>query len=51
MMRESMDGLVAFLGAARKRSFTRATAELGVRLLTRTTRSVSTTEPGGRLLK
>jgi DNA-binding transcriptional LysR family regulator len=64
-----MDDLVAFLAVARKQSFTRAAAELGIsqpalsakitslearlgiRLLTRTTRSVSTTEAGERLLK
>jgi DNA-binding transcriptional LysR family regulator len=69
MMRESMDDLVAFLAVARKQSFTRAAAglgisqpalsakitsleaRLGIRLLTRTTRSVSTTEAGERLLK
>lgn len=68
MARESMDDLVAFLLVARKRSFTRAAAELGIsqpalsakmtalearlgiRLLTRTTRSVATTEAGERLL-
>jgi DNA-binding transcriptional LysR family regulator len=64
-----MDDLAAFLAVARKQSFTRAAAELGIsqpalsakitslegrlgiRLLTRTTRSVSTTEAGERLLK
>lgn len=69
MLRESLDDLVAFLVVARKQSFTRAAAELGIsqpalsvkmtalearlgiRLLTRTTRSVSTTEAGERLLK
>jgi len=69
MVRESMDDLVAFLLVARKQSFTRAAAELGIsqpalsvkmtalearlgiRLLTRTTRSVSTTEAGERLIK
>jgi DNA-binding transcriptional LysR family regulator len=61
--------IVAFITAARARSFTRAAAELGVsqsalshairqleerlglRLLTRTTRSVSPTEAGQRLLE
>lgn len=69
MTGESMDDLVAFLVVARKQSFTRAAAQLGisqpalsakisalearlgVRLLTRTTRSVSTTEAGERLFK
>ena len=69
MVRESLDDLNAFLLVARKQSFTRAAAELGIsqpalsakmtalearlgiRLLTRTTRSVSTTEAGERLLK
>lgn len=64
-----MDDLAAFLVVARKQSFTRAAAELGIsqpalsakitalearlgiRLLTRTTRSVSTTEAGERLLE
>lgn len=69
MMKRSMDDLLAFVAVARKQSFTRAAAELGIsqpalsakitaleasvgiRLLTRTTRSVSTTEAGERLLK
>lgn len=67
-MRADYNALSAFAVVARARSFTRASAELGVspsalsqtmrqleerlgyRLLTRTTRSVSTTEAGERLL-
>jgi DNA-binding transcriptional LysR family regulator len=69
MERPNSDDLVAFLAVARKRSFTRAAAQLGVspsalshtmrglearlgvRLLSRTTRSVTTTEAGERLLR
>ncbi|TIX40792.1 MAG: LysR family transcriptional regulator [Mesorhizobium sp.] len=69
MMRENMNGLIAFLAVARERNFTRAAAKvgvsqsalshtigqlegrLGVRLLTRTTRAVSPTEAGDRLLQ
>ena len=68
MTRPPVADLMAFLAVARKRSFTRAAAHigvspsalshtirgleerLGVRLLTRTTRSVSPTEAGERLL-
>src|SRR5271165_2739356 len=64
-----INNLLAFLGVARERSFTRAAAKLGVsqsalshtirnletrlglRLLTRTTRSVAPTEAGERLLR
>jgi DNA-binding transcriptional LysR family regulator len=67
-MRKDLHDLIAFLSVARERSFTRASAKLGisqsalshtirkletrlgVRLLTRTTRSVSATEAGERLL-
>jgi len=69
MARENVNDLIAFLGVARERSFTRAAAKLGVsqsalshtirnletrlglRLLTRTTRSVAPTEAGERLLR
>src|ERR1700678_1393414 len=69
MARENFNDLLAFLAVARERSFTRASAKLGVsqsalshtirklesrlgvRLLTRTTRSVSPTEAGERLLR
>ncbi|HEY5951927.1 MAG TPA: LysR family transcriptional regulator [Kofleriaceae bacterium] len=69
MSREDVGDLLAFLGVARERSFTRAAGKLGVsqsalshtisrfeerlgvRLLTRTTRSVSPTEAGERLLR
>ncbi|MBI2737192.1 MAG: LysR family transcriptional regulator [Rhodospirillales bacterium] len=69
MQRGNLDDLLAFVGVARERSFTRAAAKLGVsqsalshtvrglearlgvRLLTRTTRSVSPTEAGERLLQ
>jgi DNA-binding transcriptional LysR family regulator len=68
-MRKDLNDLIAFLFVARERSFTRASAKLGisqsalshtirklesrlgVRLLTRTTRSVSPTEAGERLLR
>lgn len=68
-MRKDLHDLIAFLSVARERSFTRASAKLGisqsalshtirklesrlgVRLLTRTTRSVSPTEAGERLLR
>jgi DNA-binding transcriptional LysR family regulator len=66
MSRGNVNDLLAFLAVARERSFTRAAAKLGVspsalshtvrgleerlRLLTRTTRSVSPTEAGERLL-
>jgi DNA-binding transcriptional LysR family regulator len=68
MARQHLDDLTAFLAVARKRSFTRAAAQLGVspsalsqtmrsleqrvgvRLLTRTTRSVAPTEAGERLI-
>jgi DNA-binding transcriptional LysR family regulator len=67
-VRKDLYDLIAFLSVARERSFTRASAKLGisqsalshtirklesrlgVRLLTRTTRSVSPTEAGERLL-
>ena len=67
-MRKDFYDLIAFLAVARERSFTRASAKLGVsqsalshtirklesrlglKLLTRTTRSVSPTEAGERLL-
>src|SRR5258705_6337217 len=69
MQHENCNDLLAFLAVARERSFTRASAKLGVsqsalshtisglearlglRLLTRTTRSVSPTEAGERLLR
>jgi DNA-binding transcriptional LysR family regulator len=69
MHRGQLDDLLAFIGVARERSFTKAAAKLGVsqsalshtirelearlgvRLLTRTTRSVSPTEAGDRLLQ
>jgi DNA-binding transcriptional LysR family regulator len=69
MQRGTLDDLLAFLAVGRERSFTRATAKLGVsqsalshtiralearlgvRLLTRTTRSVSPTEAGERLMQ
>lgn len=69
MQRGHLDDLLAFVGVARERSFTKAAAKLGVsqsalshtirelearlgvRLLTRTTRSVSPTEAGERLLQ
>ncbi|MFM0039574.1 LysR family transcriptional regulator [Paraburkholderia strydomiana] len=68
MRRENYNDLLAFIAVARERSFTRASAQLGVsqsalshtirslesrlglRLLTRTTRSVAPTEAGERLL-
>jgi len=66
MQRGHLDDLVAFLAIGRERSFTKAAAKLGVsqsalshtirelrlgvRLLTRTTRSVAPTEAGERLL-
>jgi DNA-binding transcriptional LysR family regulator len=68
MKRDGLNDLAAFLAVARERSFTRASAKLGVspsalshamraleerlgvRLLTRTTRSVAPTEAGERLL-
>lgn len=69
MARENINDLIVFLAVARERSFTRASAQLGVsqsalshtvrglearlgvRLLTRTTRSVAPTEAGERLLR
>src|SRR6478609_3070107 len=69
MVRETVSDLIAFLAVARKRSFTRAAAQLGVsqpalsrtirdlearlglRLLTRNTRSVAPTEAGERLVQ
>jgi DNA-binding transcriptional LysR family regulator len=69
MPRENFNDLLAFVAVAKERSFTRATAQLGVsqsalshtvrgleerlglRLLTRTTRSVAPTEAGERLLR
>ncbi len=69
MPRENLNDLVAFVAVAKERSFTRASAQLGVsqsalsqtirgleehlglRLLTRTTRSVAPTEAGERLLR
>jgi DNA-binding transcriptional LysR family regulator len=67
-LKNSFDDLIAFLAIARERSFTKASAQLGVspsalshvmkalearlgiRLLTRTTRSVTPTEAGERLI-
>jgi DNA-binding transcriptional LysR family regulator len=59
MHRRNLNDLLAFLAVARERSFTSALshtvreleARLGVRLLTRTTRSVSPTEAGEQLLR
>jgi DNA-binding transcriptional LysR family regulator len=69
MARASTNDLIAFLAVARERSFTRASAQMGVsqsalshtirgleerlglRLLTRTTRSVAPTEAGERLMR
>ena len=69
MARDNISDLAAFLAVARARSFTRASAQLGVsqsalshtvrtletriglRLLSRTTRSVAPTEAGERLLR
>jgi DNA-binding transcriptional LysR family regulator len=69
MPRENLNELLAFLAVAKERSFTKASAQLGVsqsalsqtirgleerlglRLLTRTTRSVAPTEAGERLLR
>jgi DNA-binding transcriptional LysR family regulator len=69
MDRNNASDLIAFLGVARERSFTRAAAKLGmsqsalsqiirnleerigVRLLNRTTRSVTPTQAGERLLR
>ncbi|WP_434778915.1 LysR family transcriptional regulator [Neisseria sp. Ec49-e6-T10] len=69
MIRENMNGLLAFITIAKELNFTKAAAKLGVsqsalshtmneleerlgiRLLTRTTRKVSPTEAGERLLQ
>ena len=69
MQRRNLPDLQAFLAVAKKRSFTKAAAKLGVsqsalshtireleerlgvRLLTRTTRSVSATDTGERMLR
>src|SRR3954463_10885551 len=57
MIRENASDLVGFLSVARTGSFTLSHAlkelerRLGLRLLNRTTRSVSTTEAGERLLR